>query len=51
MTVTTLGVLFVCVRNAGRAQMAAGQPLPVVRQVRDDIRDRVQAVLAELIDG
>ncbi|MFC6704432.1 arsenate reductase ArsC [Flexivirga alba] len=27
----------------------AGQPLPVVRQVRDDIRNRVQLLVAELI--
>lgn len=51
MTVPPPGILFVCVRNAGRSQLAAGQPRSVVRQVRVDIRDRVQAVLAELIDG
>jgi arsenate reductase (thioredoxin) len=27
----------------------AGQPLEVVRQVRDEIRDRVQALIAEII--
>lgn len=29
----------------------AGQPLAVVRQVRDDIRNRVQRLVAELVGG
>ena len=57
-------VLFVCVRNAGRSQMAAalldrhakgrvqvrsaGQPVEVVRRIRDDIGARVRRLLAEL---
>jgi len=57
-------VLFVCVHNAGRSQMAAalldhhakgrvhvrsaGQPVEVVRRIRDDLDLRVQTLLAEL---
>jgi arsenate reductase (thioredoxin) len=71
-------VLFVCVHNAGRSQMAAalldhtmgcgdacpvypgkryldwklddpaGQPLEVVRAIRDDIDRRVRALVSEL---
>ena len=62
-------VLFVCVHNAGRSQMAAGwlshlagdrvdvrsagsapagQPLEIVRQVRDDIGQRVERLITEL---
>jgi arsenate reductase len=29
----------------------AGQPIDVVRQVRDEIRDRVRALVDELLDG
>ena len=28
----------------------AGQPIAVVREVRDEIRDRVRALVADLID-
>src|SRR6266700_2576997 len=63
-------VLFVCVHNAGRSQMAAAlldhhargmvhvrsagsdpadQPVEQVRAIRDDIDQRVQALLAELV--
>lgn len=35
-------VLFVCVHNAGRSQ------IEVVRGVRDEIRDRVRQLLADL---
>jgi ArsR family transcriptional regulator len=55
-------VLFVCVHNAGRSQVAAalldedwaledpaGQPVEVVRRIRDDLDLRVQALLAELV--
>jgi protein-tyrosine-phosphatase len=60
-------VLFVCVHNAGRSQMAAalldhhakgrvrvrpaGQPVEVVRRIRDDVDARVRRLLAELVPG
>ena len=58
-------VLFVCVHNAGRSQMAAGylrhfadgrvddpagQGIDAVRPIRDDIKQRIEALLAELLD-
>jgi arsenate reductase len=50
-------VLFVCVHNAGRSQMAAGylehlvfgQGIEAVRPIRDEIRVRVEALMAELL--
>ena len=60
-------VLFVCVHNAGRSQMAAGfmrqlggdrvevlsagQDIEFVRKVRDDIKGRVEALLSELLSA
>lgn len=45
-------VLFVCVHNAGRSQMAAGFVAALggeaVRPIRDEIRARVEALIAEL---
>ncbi|UYK40428.1 hypothetical protein [Microbacterium terricola] len=54
-------VLFVCVHNAGRAQIAAGflrtlaatgsragQGIEAVRPIRDEIRARVEALIASL---
>ncbi|GAA1938041.1 hypothetical protein [Nocardioides marmoribigeumensis] len=51
-------VLFVCVHNAGRSQMAAaspkvlddpaGQGLEAVRPIRDEIRRRVEDLVASL---
>lgn len=59
---STPGVLFLCVHNAGRSQMAAGwlrhldwplddpagKDLEFVRRVRDEIRTRVESLLSEL---
>jgi protein-tyrosine-phosphatase len=42
MTAELPEVLFVCVHNAGRSQMAA------VRPIRDDIEQRVRGLTAEL---
>ena len=47
-------VLFLCVHNAGRSQMAAGwmrpreADRPEVRPIRDDIAERVRGLLREL---
>lgn len=48
-------VLFVCVHNAGRSQMAAGylqhlagKGVEEVRPIRDEIRAKVEALIAEI---
>ncbi|MFW0773656.1 hypothetical protein ACLRGI_10850 [Paenarthrobacter nitroguajacolicus] len=48
-------VLFVCVRNAGRSQMATAlltvdvvRASDVVREIRDEIHDRVKNLVASL---
>ena len=41
-------VLFVCVHNAGRPQMAE-EGLDAVRPIRDDIKARIERLLAEIL--
>lgn len=41
-------ILYVCVQNSGRSQMAADLDLDGIRTVRDGIRQHVQQLLTEL---
>ncbi|WP_454111459.1 hypothetical protein [Microbacterium aurum] len=41
-------ILYVCVQNSGRSQMAADLDLDGIRTVRDEIRQHVQQLLTEL---
>ena len=41
-------VLFVCVHNAGRSQIAAGQGVGSVRPIRDAIGIQVEELITEL---
>ena len=45
MTADKPSVLFVCVHDAGRSQMAAGWLHPI----RDEIGGRIRGLLAELV--